>query len=91
MNHRRGKLNVPHSLATDDGTRNLHAAFVANHALKPNAAVFSAIAFPILGRAENPLGEKAVFFRPLGSVIDCFGFYNFAERIFYDFGRGSQC
>ena len=50
-----GQLNVAHALATHLGAGNFHAAAVADLAFEADLFVLSAMAFPILGGAENAL------------------------------------
>ena len=78
---------MPQSLAAHDSARYLNAALVAYHTLVPNAPIFSAIAFVILGRAENALGKQAIFFRPLGAIVDRFRFQHFPMRPCKNFFR----
>ena len=87
MDDRRGQFNVPHTLATDAAMRNFNAATVASHPLIFHTAIFTAVAFPVFFRAENLFAEQTVAFRTVGAVIDRFGFFNFALRIFANFFR----
>ena len=87
MGNRSGQVNMAHSFPPDNGTGDFHAAFVADYAFVADAFVFAAIAFPVLGRPENPFAKESVFFRLLGPVIDCFRLQNFAVRPFVDLLR----
>ena len=87
VDDRRGELDVAHTLAADAAVRDFNAATVARHALILHSAIFAAVAFPVLFRAENLFAEQTVAFRTVGAVVDRFGFFNFALRIFADFFR----
>lgn len=80
MRYGRGKLYMPHALATDLARGDLHAALIANNAFVAYALIFAAIAFPILGRSENTLGKQSVLFGLLRAVIYGFGLGDFAVR-----------
>ena len=80
VHDRRGQLDVAHPLAADAAVRDLDAAAVADHPLVFHAAVLAAGAFPVLFRAEDPLAEQTVFFRPVGAVVDRFRLLHLAER-----------
>ena len=75
---RRGKIDVAHALAANDGARHLNAALVADHALVADAAVLAAITFPVLGGTENALGEETVLLGALGAIVDRLGLRHLA-------------
>src|SRR5262249_37023652 len=79
VDDRGGQLDVAHPLAADPAVRHLDAAAVADHALVLHAPVLAAGALPVLLRAEDALAEQAVFFRPVGAVVDRLGLLDLAE------------
>ena len=88
MRYGRGEFDVSHTVAADLALGHFHAALVADDALVSDALIFSAMAFPVLGRSENPFAEQTADFRLLGAVVDGFGLGYFAVRPFpYFFGR----
>ena len=83
-----GELDVTHALAAHLGARHFDAALLADDALVADALIFAAVAFPVLGGAEDLLAEEAVALGLLGAVVDGLGFGHFAVRPFPDlFGR----
>ena len=54
---------MTHTLAANLGSCNLNAASVADYALIANPFILTAMAFPVLLRAEYALAEKTVLFR----------------------------
>ena len=81
---------MAHALAPDLLFRHLHAAMVADDVLITDALVLTAVTFPVLHGAENPLAEQAVTFRLVGTVVDGFGFQHLAVRTGKDGFRRSQ-
>ena len=71
MAHRTGQLDMAHALTAYLGAGNLDAALVADNALVADSLVLTAVAFEILGRAENSLAEEAVAFRLERTVVYC--------------------
>jgi len=67
---------MPHTLAAHLGAGYLNAAAVADFALVTDSLILSAVAFPVLLGAENPLAEQAVPFRLESAVI-------YGLRLFY--------
>jgi len=63
--------DVSHALASYLLFRHLNAAAVADDTLVTYPLVFSAMAFIILHRSEDPLAEEAVTFRLVGTVVYC--------------------
>ncbi len=91
MGNRRGQLDVAHPLAADLGPRDLHAAALADFALIADALVFSAVALPVLGGAEDALAEQAVAFRLERAVVDGLRLFDLAVRPLPDFfGRSKS-
>ena len=85
-----GKFDVPHALAAHFGTRDFHAALFADDPLIADPLVFAAMAFPVLGGAEDLFAEQAVAFGFLGAVVDGLGLGDLAVRPFPDlFGRSN--
>ena len=64
------ELDVAHALTPDLGTRNFHATAVADDALVADFLVFTTVALPVLGRAEDALAEEPVFFRAQSAVVN---------------------
>ena len=73
MRHRNRKFDVPHAFSSDLGLCNFDAAAVADDAFVLYPFIFTAIAFPVLLRSENPFAEETAFFRLETSVIDRLG------------------
>src|SRR5439155_6469125 len=73
-----GQLDVAHAFAADAGVGDLDAAAVADHALVLHAAVLAAGALPVFFGSEDAFAEQAVFFGAVGTVVDGFGFFDFA-------------
>ena len=86
----RGQLDVAHALAADAAVRDLDAATVADHALIFHAAVLAAGAFPVFLGAEDPFAEQAVFFRPVGAVVDRLRLLDLAEGPTADVVRAGE-
>ena len=73
---------MSHTLAANLGAGNFDAALIANNSLRLTALILTAIAFPVLCRAENAFAEQSV---PLGlqrTIVYGFGLFNFAVRPF---------
>ena len=85
MRDGRGKFDVPHALAAHFGAGNFYAALLADDTLITDAFIFTAMAFPVLGRPEDLFAEQTVFFRFLRAVIDGFRLRYFTVRPFPDF------
>src|SRR5690625_1782061 len=60
VRHRRGDLDVTPPFAPNLGASDLDSAAFADDALEADALVFTAIAFPVPGGAENLLAEQSV-------------------------------
>ena len=63
----RGQFDMAHPLAPDLGARDFDSATFADDALETDPLVLTAIALPVLGRAEDLFAEKAVLFRAVAS------------------------
>ncbi len=70
MGDRRRQFNVTHAFASDAGFRDLNAAAVADDSFIADLLIFTAVAFPVLARAENALAEQSAFFRLQRSVVN---------------------
>src|SRR5882762_5330797 len=86
----RSQLNVTQSLTAHFGERNLHTAFVADHAAVLHALVLAAQALPVGDWAENAGAEQAVPLWLEGPVVDGLRFGHFPVRPAADLFRGSQ-
>ena len=73
-----GQLDVAHPFAAHLGAGHFHAAALAHLALKADALILSAVAFPVLGRPKDALAEQAVALRLQGAVVDGFRFLDLA-------------
>ncbi len=71
---------MPHPFATDFGLGHFDTAAVADDAAETDPFVFSAVALPVLDRAEYPLAEKTITLRFEGAVVDRFRLGNLAIR-----------
>ena len=71
---------MAHPLAADFRARDLDAAAIADHAFEANALIFTAVAFPIFGWAEDLLAEEPVAFGLQRAVVNRLRFLDFAER-----------
>ena len=90
MRDGRGKLDMPHAGTPHLRARNLHAALFADDALVTDTLILSAVAFPVLGGAEDLFAEQAVPFGLLRAVVDGLGLGDLAVRPFPDFfGRSN--
>ena len=69
----RGKLDVTHALASYLGTGDLNAAAVADLTLEADSLVLTAVALPVLCRAEDPLAEQTLSLGLECAVVDGFG------------------
>ena len=81
---------MPHSLSSYLGLCYLDTALVAYDALVSDSLVLTAVAFPVLGRSEDPLAVKAVHFRLERPVVDSFRLGYLAVRPASDLVRGSE-
>ena len=70
MRYGGGEGNVSHSLAPYLRPGHFYAAAVADDPLVANLLVLSAVAFPVLGGAEDALAEESVFLRPQSAVVN---------------------
>ena len=70
VRHRSRKLDVSHPFAADLFRRHLDAALFTGLALVAHSFIFSARAFPVLGRPEDLLAEKTVALGAQGAVVD---------------------
>ena len=80
MRHRACQFDVSKPLTPHFGLDNLDAAFLAHDAAMFHALVFSAVAFPVLRRAENLGAEQPVTLRLEGAIVDGFRLLDFAVR-----------
>ena len=80
VRHRRGKLNVSHSLAAHLGARHLHPAPIAGDAPMPYLLVLAAVALPVLRRPEDLLAEQPVLFGTQRAVVDGLRLHHLAVR-----------
>ena len=76
MNAGGSKVDMPHPLTPDARMRNLDTAAVTDDSPVLDSLVLPAEAFPIAFGTENPLTEQSVLLRPVGPVVDRFGFLN---------------
>ena len=81
---------MAHPFAPDPAVRNLDAAAVADNAFELCAFVFSAGAFPVLLRSENPLAEKTILLRPICPIVNGLRLFHLAERPAPDIVRAGQ-
>ena len=82
------ELDVTHTFTADLLGRYLNAAFVADLIFVAYSFIFSARAFPVLGRSKDLFAEQAVAFRTERTVVDGLGLGNLAIRPASDhFGR----
>src|SRR5690625_2287503 len=77
VRNRNGELNVPHPFTADTRNRYLNSTAVTNDILVFDPLVFSAGAFVIPDRPENPLTEKSSRLRLKGAIIDGFRILDF--------------
>src|SRR6202034_3942607 len=71
--HRGGEIDVAHALAANLRARHLDAAALADDALVTHSLVLTAVALPVLGRAEDALAEEAVLLGLQRAVVDRLG------------------
>ncbi len=90
MAHRGGQLNVAHALPAHFGPGDLHAAAVAHLALEADLLILAAVAFPILGGAEDALTEQPVPFGLEGAVVDGLRLFHLAVGPVSDLLRGGD-
>ncbi len=60
------KLDVAHAFAADDRASDFDAAFLADDAFVPDAAIFAAVTFVVLVRTKDALVEEAALFASAG-------------------------
>ena len=70
MRHGNSQVDMPHPLATDNGSRDFHAAFLADHAVVADPFVLAAEALEVLGGTEDALAEESIRLRTLCAVVD---------------------
>ena len=88
MGHGHDELDMPHPFAAHLLLGHFHPASVAHDSFVTDSFVFAAMAFPVLGRTEDTLTEKAIAFRLVCTVIDRLRFGHFAMGTFQNgFGR----
>ena len=90
VGHRRGKVHVTHALTAHLGTRDLHAAALADDALVADALVLAAVALPVLRGTEDALAEEPVLLRLQRPVVDRLRLGDLAARPRPDLLRGSE-
>jgi hypothetical protein len=90
VGNRSGQLDVAHALAAHLATGDLDAAAVADDALVADLLVLAAMAFPVLGRAEDLSQNRPSAFGLECSVVDGFRFFDLATGPFEDLLGGSQ-
>ena len=80
---------MPHAGAPHLRARNLYAAFIAYNPPIAVLLIFSAVAFAVLCRSENPFAEQSVLFGLQRPVVNGFGLFDFSVRPFeYRLRRG---
>src|SRR5262249_56047718 len=62
------------------GRGHVEGAGVAGHALVLHAPVLAAGALPVLLGTENAFTEQAIFFRPIGTVVDGLRLFDLPKR-----------
>ncbi len=90
VSYRSSQSNMSHSLSSDLGFDNFDTAFFTYDTFVFHPSVFTAETLVIVDRTENFCAEKAVSFRFVRSVIECFRFFDLAVRPFEDFFRRSE-
>src|SRR5690606_30443355 len=70
MGHGRGQLDVAHALPAHLGAGDLHAAPVADDAAIADPLVLTAVALPVLRRAEDLLAEEPLTLGLQRAVVD---------------------
>ncbi|MPM64190.1 hypothetical protein SDC9_111076 [bioreactor metagenome] len=78
MRNGSGQVDVAHTFAAHLGSRDLHAAAVADLALITDLLILAAVALPVLCRSKNLFAEEAVPLGLQGTVVDGLGFFHFA-------------
>ena len=81
---------MAHPLTADLGAGNFYAALVADFAFVTKAFIFTAVAFPVLGRPKDSFAEQAVAFRFQCAVVNGFRLGNLTVRPFENLFGGSQ-
>jgi hypothetical protein len=67
---------MAHALAAHPSPGDFYATLFADNALEADLLILTAVALPILGRAEDLLAEKTVALGFEGSIVNGFGFLN---------------
>src|SRR5437667_10068946 len=65
---------MAHALTAHFRACDLYAALIADNSLTTDASIFTAVAVPVLGWAEDALTEQSIFFRLECTVVDCLRF-----------------
>ena len=73
VSHRRGQLDVSHTLPPDRGASYFHSTAVTNDASVADLLVLATVTLPVFGRPKDGLAEQAILFRPQAAVIDGLG------------------
>ena len=68
---------MPHTLTADFAFCHFNAAAIADFTLIADLLIFTAMAFPVLRRSENPFAEQTVTFGFQGSVVNGLRFLHF--------------
>ena len=78
MADRSSKLDVTDALATHLGAGDFYATTLTDDAAETHTLVLTAVALPVLGRAEDLLAEQPVLLGTKGAVVDGFWLLDFA-------------
>ena len=81
MRNGRRQLDEPHAVAPHPAFGDLNPTALADDAAVPHPLVFAAVAFPILGGAEDLLAEQPVHLGLEGAVIDGFRLGHLAHHL----------
>ena len=81
---------MSHTFTADGGLCDLDAAAVADDPFVADLLILAAVAFPVLGRSENALAEKAILFRLESTVINGLRLFDLSMGPFADLIRRSQ-
>ena len=84
------QLDMTHAFPSHFLLGHFNTATVANDPFVPDPFVFTAVAFPILYRAEDPFTEKAITLRLIRPVVDGFRLQYFPAGKFQYLFRGSE-
>ena len=71
---------MPHAFATHFGAGDFDPAFITDDAFITDPFILSAMAFPVLGRTENPFTKETVFFRLQRPIVNRFRFGDLTMR-----------